>query len=199
MSSLRETKKMATRQALADSAALLVMRSGPEALTVADIAHNAGVSPRTFHNYFSSASGALFYFAAGVVEKLMTQLPEMYPQATINEFFEKLVLDVLGDTNEELHSLPTLFFISQVIENLHQSEEERHKYQAVAKSVFDAFRNREPEFGSIELSVIIDAHIGTCSLIMKHISSCAQEGEPLSEQDQMDFVHRAFAGLRMIF
>lgn len=47
MASLRETKKEATRRALADASASLALAQGSDAVTVSAIADAAGVSART--------------------------------------------------------------------------------------------------------------------------------------------------------
>jgi AcrR family transcriptional regulator len=56
---LRERKKDATRQALREAALRLAMDHGPENVRVDDIAESAGVSPRTYNNYFSSREQAI--------------------------------------------------------------------------------------------------------------------------------------------
>lgn len=56
---LRERKKLATRQALSRAAVRLAVERGLENLLVEDIAAAAGVSPRTFNNYFSSKAEAI--------------------------------------------------------------------------------------------------------------------------------------------
>jgi AcrR family transcriptional regulator len=56
---LRERKKQATRQALHDAALRLTLERGPERLTVEEISAAAGVSPRTFFNYFSGKDQAI--------------------------------------------------------------------------------------------------------------------------------------------
>lgn len=58
---LRERKKAATRQALHDAALRLALDHGPERVTVEAIADEAGVSRRTFSNYFANKEEALFY------------------------------------------------------------------------------------------------------------------------------------------
>jgi AcrR family transcriptional regulator len=56
---LRERKKQATRKALRDAALGLALRHGPDNVRVDDIAEAAGVSPRTYNNYFSSREQAI--------------------------------------------------------------------------------------------------------------------------------------------
>jgi AcrR family transcriptional regulator len=57
--SLRERKKQATREAIRAAALRLALERGPENVRVDDIAEAAGVSPRTYNNYFSSREQAI--------------------------------------------------------------------------------------------------------------------------------------------
>ncbi|WP_280336865.1 TetR/AcrR family transcriptional regulator [Nocardia wallacei] len=59
MAGLRERKKQATREALRAAALRLAMERGPGNVRVDDIAEAAGVSPRTYNNYFSSREQAI--------------------------------------------------------------------------------------------------------------------------------------------
>jgi AcrR family transcriptional regulator len=56
---LREHKKQATREALREAALRLALERGPANVRVDDIADAAGVSPRTYNNYFSSRDQAI--------------------------------------------------------------------------------------------------------------------------------------------
>jgi AcrR family transcriptional regulator len=56
---LREQKKQATREALREAALRLALDCGPDNVRVDDIAEAAGVSPRTYNNYFSSREQAI--------------------------------------------------------------------------------------------------------------------------------------------
>ncbi|ALG11525.1 TetR/AcrR family transcriptional regulator [Kibdelosporangium phytohabitans] len=56
---LRERKKIATREALSAAALRLALEHGPDNVRVDDIATAAGVSPRTYNNYFSSREQAI--------------------------------------------------------------------------------------------------------------------------------------------
>ncbi|MFF5296238.1 TetR/AcrR family transcriptional regulator [Paractinoplanes globisporus] len=56
---LRARKKQATRAALQAAALRLALERGPGNVRVEDIAEAAGVSPRTYNNYFSSREQAI--------------------------------------------------------------------------------------------------------------------------------------------
>jgi AcrR family transcriptional regulator len=58
---LRERKKSATRQALHRAAVQLAIAHGADKVTVEAIADQAGVSRRTFSNYFANKEEALLY------------------------------------------------------------------------------------------------------------------------------------------
>lgn len=62
---LREQKKRATRDALRAAALRLALERGPENVRVDDIAEAAGVSPRTYNNYFSSREQAIVAAVTG--------------------------------------------------------------------------------------------------------------------------------------
>lgn len=57
---LREKKRRATRRSIEDSATDLVLQLGYDNVTVEDICSGAGISRRTFFNYFDSKDAAIF-------------------------------------------------------------------------------------------------------------------------------------------
>jgi AcrR family transcriptional regulator len=71
---LREEKKARTRADLADAAYRLVREHGMRSLTADAIADRAGVSRRTFFNYFPSVESALTYTVSDFFEALSAQL-----------------------------------------------------------------------------------------------------------------------------
>lgn len=58
--SLRDRKKLATREALSDAALRLLVERGIDAVTPESVADAVGVSPRTFRNYYSCREEAVF-------------------------------------------------------------------------------------------------------------------------------------------
>lgn len=71
--SRREQNKAATRQAITDAALKLLRGKGPGNFTVEDIADAAGISRRTFFNYFSSTEAALASVTHGFLDHALQQ------------------------------------------------------------------------------------------------------------------------------
>lgn len=72
--SRRELNKAATRQAITDAALGLLRAKGPGNFTVEDISDAAGISRRTFFNYFSSTDAALASIVHGFLDTAIQQL-----------------------------------------------------------------------------------------------------------------------------
>lgn len=106
---LRERKKRETRRALTDAALRLALERGMENVRVEDIAAAAGVSPRTFNNYFSSKYEAL---AARHTDRVRRSAEELRSRPEDEPLWEAIVHAVLspfgGDRREEHHPDPDL-------------------------------------------------------------------------------------------
>lgn len=82
---LRERKKLATREALSLAAVRLALERGLENVRVDDIAAAAGVSPRTYNNYFSSREEAICAAAAERARQLGEALRARPPDEPLGE------------------------------------------------------------------------------------------------------------------
>ncbi|TDD37323.1 TetR family transcriptional regulator [Nonomuraea terrae] len=87
MTGLRERKKQATREALMTAALRLALERGLEHVRVEDIAAEAGVSPRTFNNYFSSKYEAL---AARHTDRVRATVAVLRARPPAEPFWEAL-------------------------------------------------------------------------------------------------------------
>lgn len=75
--SRREQKKAETKQNLIDAAIELFMGYGPEEATVQAITKRAGVSTRTFHNYFERRDDVFAYYLHEVFEHFACRVREI--------------------------------------------------------------------------------------------------------------------------
>lgn len=97
---LRERKKRATRAALAGAAVRLAAEHGAENVTVEAISQAAGVSPRTFFNYFDSHDDAFVMIdheaAARVRERVLSAPAELSPLGAVREALAQEFAEVEG-------------------------------------------------------------------------------------------------------
>jgi AcrR family transcriptional regulator len=104
MSGLRESKKAATRAQIARAAAGLALEHGAEALTVAAVSEAAGVSTRTFHNYFTAMDEALLEFMVGRVTELINQLHDAPADAGLLDAIRWVIIEGLrGEAGVDTH------------------------------------------------------------------------------------------------
>ncbi|MER5177249.1 TetR/AcrR family transcriptional regulator [Streptomyces sp. NPDC002896] len=94
---LRERKKQATRRALQSSAVALFRRHGPDAVTVEDICADAGVSPRTFFNYFSTKEEAVFLLEEGTPALIQQRIIDRPARETPLEAIHAVLAERLGE------------------------------------------------------------------------------------------------------
>jgi AcrR family transcriptional regulator len=92
----RERKKQATREALADAAWKLACEVGPENVRVDDIAAAAGVSARTFNNYYSSREEAIFAQRIRWAEEFLTVVHSRPGDAPLHDTIAGALLEVRG-------------------------------------------------------------------------------------------------------
>ncbi|MFJ4922915.1 TetR/AcrR family transcriptional regulator [Streptomyces sp. NPDC088725] len=101
---LRERKKQATRTALAEAAVRLAAEHGAENVTVDAISAAAGVSPRTFFNYFDSHDDAFVMVDQEIGERVRSAVREapaaLPPLDVVREAFATELADV-----EERHEI----------------------------------------------------------------------------------------------
>ncbi|MGW2059032.1 TetR/AcrR family transcriptional regulator [Streptomyces sp. NPDC001840] len=95
---LRERKKRATRAALAEAAVRLAAEHGAENVTVEAISEAAGVSPRTFFNYFDSHDDAFVMIDRDAGERVRRAVREapagLSPLDAVREALATELVDV---------------------------------------------------------------------------------------------------------
>lgn len=163
VSGLRESKKAATRSALARAAAEIALAEGAEGLTVAAATAAAGVSPRTFHNYFASREEALSEFIAERIQALAHQFAEVPAELGLLDAVEHLVIETLHTDDDELGAFATLFRLGEIIETISPARG-RPDIGTILEPLLDFIRPRVPGHGDFEARVLLQvvaAAVGT--------------------------------------
>ncbi|QSB04048.1 TetR/AcrR family transcriptional regulator [Natronoglycomyces albus] len=102
--SFRERKKESTRLAIYKAAWELALRDGFEAITSDQIAERAGVSKRTFHNYFSSKEEAVLYIQQNAAFSLFDFVRERATTHTLWASLRDGIVELMSEmdlTDEE--------------------------------------------------------------------------------------------------
>lgn len=98
VTSLRERKKQATRATLAAAALRLALERGPGNVRVDDIAAAAGVSPRTYNNYFPSREQAI---VAGVAASRAARVAAAVTARPAEAGLAEAVIDAVAGQYED--------------------------------------------------------------------------------------------------
>ena len=148
-SGLREAKKRATARELAIAAYTLVRERGYDAVTIDDIAADAGYSRRTFANHYAGKSDAV-----------LTDLDETHVPTSFDDVIDASEAYVLGIINgpvlDDVRALAIVAHEHRVLESTAHARMQAYR-AALAQ---DALGER---FGSVRVHLFVGAVIGLLS------------------------------------
>ncbi|WP_206038071.1 TetR/AcrR family transcriptional regulator [Rhodococcus sp. HNM0569] len=99
---MRDKKKAATRAALSEATVRLSRQFGIDHVTADAIAAEAGVSTRTFHNYFSNKEEAVLTALEDNVRSWVDTLRARPADEPIWDSIEAVVVDMLNDPEKRI-------------------------------------------------------------------------------------------------
>ena len=154
---LRERKKQARRAALIEAAQLLVAEHGLDAVTVEMISAEAGVSARTFFNYFESKDDAVLGAeSSGLAEDVVRAFVDGGPTGRLLSDLQALVASLLTPHAEAHDRVVRAMDLMQQEPRLlqrHMVWMDRHKNQL--GELFDARRATTPFSADNELLTML--------------------------------------------
>lgn len=196
MSGLRETKKAATRATLARAAARIALDGGAEGLTVAAVAEAAGVSPRTFHNYFASMDEALVTFIVDRAADLAQRFDEVPAGVSLFDAVERVLIaglrEDLGERGE-WDSFVVLFQVGDVLQTL-TGAQSRPGLARRLYPVFEAVLPVDSGVDDFEAQVAIQAAVAVARTALEAYYDLPEPREVAAGER---LVRRAFAAVRL--
>lgn len=159
VSGLREAKKRATARELAVAAYTLVRERGYDAVTIDDIAADAGYSRRTFANHYAGKPEAVVdgFLAHAAV---LTDLDETHVPTSFDDVIDASEAYVLGIINgpvlDDVRALAIVAHEHRVLESTAHARMQAYR-AALAQ---DALGER---FGSVRVHLFVGAVIGLLS------------------------------------
>ncbi|MGP9724186.1 TetR/AcrR family transcriptional regulator [Corynebacterium sp. AOP40-9SA-29] len=142
--SLREQKKEETRRALARASAELLLAEGSDGMTVAAVAERAGVSTRTFHNYFPRREDALLLFVEETIDELRQQVEDAPAEEHPLDILRRLITDRIDEDGTPSDDPGTLLNLRSIGDHLSYStgREDRERVLHIADGLLDALHER---------------------------------------------------------
>ncbi|MHA7283495.1 TetR family transcriptional regulator [Arthrobacter sp. TMS2-4] len=188
----REQNKIDTRRAIADAAFDLALSVGPGSFTVDQIAERAGVSRRTFFNYFPSAEDALTVRTDGFLDlalEVFGRMPQDEPlfDSIIRAFTETTRMEGLS-----LHG--ALFRMAGTNPDLLRAQ--LHAWERAEARIVEGLRLRlGPDASELYLTALVGSVLSCTKAAMRDWAAMApaSAGDPGQELEE-----RILAALTML-
>lgn len=113
--SLRDRKKAETRHAIARATVEMILEQGVDLATITSICERAGVSQRTFHNYFPHREAAVMDFLHSMMDWLCGEVETTDAGPEPLELAQSLTLRFYNNPNDELYSMSAIGQLASVI------------------------------------------------------------------------------------
>lgn len=176
--SLREERKAATRLAISESAATLLLEEGMSALTVARVSERAGVSPRTFHNYFADIDEALLEFVGKVFGAIAEQIAALPPELSAAEAIEAIVTESLTEDKSELYSASTLVFLEEQAHATSRQPPSEETFEDLTDPLVESIRGRAPGVTRFDAEVLLSAYCFAGATALKTYRALPEPRDP---------------------
>lgn len=156
--SRRELNKAATREAIAAAALDFLRSSGLGSFTVDDVAAAAGVSRRTFFNYFSSVEAAVTSYTQRYLDSVIS---EFQARPADEPFLESALqaLSVVG-SSADLAILAETFTLTQ---DPHLDRFQLQAWDECTRKIVQVARRRLPaDTTELYVLALVGAIVGSC-------------------------------------
>lgn len=191
--SLRERKKAETRDRLACASVELLLEQGVEQTTVAEITARAGVSTRTFHNYFARRDDAFLHYIEGFFEQLGEAIEE-YPNPTpVVEMLKNILWKFIDSPEEGLDSARQIIAVAEQL-SLSLPREEKNRTNEIFDKLGDVlFRKTDGALSRYQSHLAVHLVLAAATTAIEaHITNSVTGGRDLKSlfDEAFDLLHR---------
>jgi AcrR family transcriptional regulator len=196
---LREQHKQRTREAIGGAAMSLFFELGYDAVTVADVARDAGVSVATVFNYFSAKEDLFFDEVAQLQAELVAAVGQCRPGESVLTALQEQVIYQLTAGRPESAAEEVVRFHAAIVASADLQRREQQiqlqRRQVLATALADALG--QPA-GSLESELGAALYLAVEAVIAAQLRAALLGGRPLPRAlaELQPVMDRAFGALR---
>lgn len=186
----RQRNRAQTEAALVDSAYTLLRAHGFDALTVELVAEGAGVSRRTFFNYFPTLADSVTYHVEALLDEALRLFSEIPTDADMAGAVRE-ALESIAHT-EALEKGAYLHYCSKRSDGLRATS--LLVWERARRQLAQAVTTRYPQVDDLEVAVLVETLIGAFYAAF-NVWSDHLAGEPTTKDTAhlLDYLRRALA------
>lgn len=192
MKSLRERKKSETRRRLAVAAVELLTEEGEEGVTIAAIADRAGVSTRTFHNYFQKREDAFYHFIEVITSQWKEKFAELPAENGPIRNIREMLLDMIDPSQGFVMSPSNFIQLGDNITVLLGSVERACAKDLIRDLEDEMYARSDGSMSRLEVKVLFPALLAATGVALE--MSHEEGGDPVEYVNQaFDFFESRFS------
>ena len=168
MASLRERKKADTRIRLSVAAVELLVTEGAEGATVAAIAERAGVSARTFHNYFAHREDAFVHFLQEQVAEWVRQVEQTPADLNPIAALHRIIRELYRRSSDDIDAAENLLVAGEQIGLMLSAEARTCVAEELLEPLYEAVGRRSPQMSAVRVRVLVDLSLAAGASVVRH-------------------------------
>lgn len=177
MTNLRERKKADTRIRLSVAAVELLVSHGVDGATVAAIAEKAGVSTRTFHNYFARREDAFLYFVREQVSQWAKQVQSAPSDMPALRILHDILKEAYTRPEDDIVALGNLAVLGERI-GFVLGPEKRPDIEDILGPLYESVRQRMDNGTEFRARLTVDLSMAACGAALRKHANRHSEGDP---------------------
>ncbi|MEB8326590.1 TetR/AcrR family transcriptional regulator [Dietzia kunjamensis] len=168
MPSLRERKKADTRTRLSAAAVELLVAEGAERATVSAIAGRAGVSTRTFHNYFAHREDAFVHFLREQIAEWVRQVEQAPVDLSPLDVLRSTFHELYGRSADDIDAAENLLVAGEQIGLMLGPDARTSIAENILNPLYEAVGRRAPQLNRFRVRVMVDLSLAAGASVLRH-------------------------------